>query len=142
MSKTSKHLLIFIALLFLPILACDDDAGTSAGGNCLDVAGKWDITEEIDASACDTDNSSVSVTATVTQNACQVSLDVFGVSFAGPMDGDTMHLKGSYEELGYITKDMTLKVSGSDLSGTATWTYDAYGLYSCQGTSTFTGSKK
>lgn len=83
----------------------------------------------------------------MTQTGCKAALTIPGlkpaVAFKGVINGNKIYLKGTYKEMGTITKELFLTIEGQKLVGTAKWKYtDPTGLlYSCTGTSEVNGRK-
>ncbi len=117
-----------------------------AGESCQDTSGKWIIEEIIDARTCEEGEKKVEINTLITQIACQATLTIPGldpaISFKGVVNGKKIYLKGTYRDMGKITKELFLTIEGQKLVGTAKWKYtDPTGLYSCKGTSEIVGQK-
>lgn len=122
-----------------------------------DVAGVWTITETDVASpaveCAPPGNPLATYPVTVDQPGSGRNLSVLDASnpdtptsFPGTITGDQIAWSGSFAERGGVTTwnsvNVTVAADCNTLSGTSTWTYvqDAPAVFSCTGTTTFTGA--
>lgn len=127
-------------------------APAAAIGN---IAGVWAITEtEITASAPECappGNPLANYPLTVTQTGNDVTVtDASNPStpttYSGTLSGDKLTWSGSFPERGGVTTwntvSTTVAADCNSVSGNATWTYvqDAPAVFSCTGSTTFTGT--
>jgi len=122
-----------------------------------DIAGVWTITETAVTSAapeCQAPGNPEAIyQVTVTQPASGGDLSVLDAAnpdipttFPGTIKGDQVTWTGSFPERGGVTTlnsvNVTVAADCNSATGTSTWTYvqDAPAVFSCTGTTTFTGT--
>jgi hypothetical protein len=164
LGSVSRPLLGLMAILLAAFVAGCGSGGGDDGGAAAppppaapigDVAGVWTITESAITSSSDecqppnNNTSTYPVTIGQTGSALEVTDAVnpdTPTMFPGTIHGDQITWSGSFPELGGVTTwnsvNVTVGATCNDLSGTATWTYtqDAPAVFSCTGTTTFTGT--
>lgn len=152
MKKMIAPLIILASLLLLT--AC---SGGGGGGpnipadNVVDtnvapanVAGTWDILEEIDDSGCGGTGATTQYRVSVTQTGSSLTVVTPVGTFSGAVSGSTLSWTGEYFDSGdngweKITA-MSLAISANNLSGTANWEFrnTENGPLTCTGTTKVT----
>jgi hypothetical protein len=141
MRTQSRWLGILPILILLVVAGCGGNGGNGSNGPSGSVAGAWTISETVGPNTCG-DAGTSSYTITITQNGNSVTVATPAGTFSGSVSGNTVSWTGSYPEDNGITTitSLTATVSGTNLSGSAQWTWTD-GNLSCGGSSTFTGTK-
>jgi chitodextrinase len=115
----------------------------SSSGTALDVAGDWNVTENI-TSNCPGDPNHAQYLVSITQNGDNLTVFAGGQSFSGKLQGNTVSWSGSYPEDGGTTtiSDLKLNLSGggNSLTGTSKWSWSD-GIDSCSGVSQVSGTR-
>jgi hypothetical protein len=117
----------------------------STGGTCINVAGIWNITENLINTNCDEVPQTEHKTYTFTQNGCNISgTDNGGGNYSGTVNGSQISMTGSRPSSGGITTitsaNITVSGDGISLSGTASWIWSD-GSSSCSGITQVSGTR-
>ncbi len=137
---------LFLAFLLL-VFSCGGDNGGDAGGTCsaptVNVTGTWVVTETSTNNNCgDSVDPPYSLEASQSSSSLTVS-DSSGHTFSGQICGNTIKWSGSYPDSGgttYIDSlSATVSSNGASFSGSSSWHWTD-GVYSCSGTTQFTGA--
>jgi chitodextrinase len=109
----------------------------ASSGTALDVAGDWNVTENI-TSNCPGDPNHAQYLVSITQNGDNLTVFAGGQSFSGKLQGNSVSWTGSFPEDGGTTTITDLKLNlsgdGNSLTGTSKWTWSD-GSDSCSGVS-------
>lgn len=151
-----KKLISFIFFALPPtllFLACGGGGGggDSGGGkapqtSCANVAGTWNTTEQVNATACGEGTYTESLTYNVSQDGCNITVAPQGTNliFNGTVNGNQISWSGSYPEEGGTTTitslTLTLSSDGNTFSGSNSWTWSD-GASRCSGTTNVSGSR-
>jgi len=150
--KKSKLMFLFLFIISLPLIftACGGGGGGGGGpvpsSTCVDVAGTWTTTEQVNATACGQGTFIEHLTYTITQSGCTITVVPQGTNlqFSGNVNGNQMGWSGSYPEEGGTTTinslTVTISADGNSFSGSASWTWSD-GRSSCSGTTQSTGTR-
>lgn len=114
------------------------------GMDCAWVAGAWDVTEDVDPSACGEPPYSESVGVSVSQSGCLLSIENDARdTFPGSLDGVVASFTGSYEEDGGTVTILSSEATflAESVSGSYDWRWSD-GFDECEGTTTFTGVRR
>jgi hypothetical protein len=136
-----RNIIRRLALIFLFISLLAGCSNDSSDGNdrtsCYSVEGTWETVEH--AVGCGNDVTE-NKTYTITQDECQLTVDIDGDTFYGSIDDDRITWQGSYsDEDGATTiTSMSLTVSGDTISGSSTWQWTD-DVDECSGSTTITG---
>lgn len=136
-----------IAALALALVGCEPEKEASApvatGGQCADVSGSWEVTTRVDKTECGEGVDTEKLTLELTQRGCSVEMPVsMTQSIKGTVSGKTVTLKGSYDSMGTITKDLKLTVDGDAITGGGKWTWSNKTLgESCGGSEKISGKR-
>ena len=99
------------------------------------------MTANVNMKACGESNKTEKLTLRLNQKGCKVTAHLGGgVSLGGAVRGNRINLRGSYQDMGTIQKNLNLTVSGNTLRGSGTWTYSTSG-FSCKGSEQISGSR-
>ncbi len=151
----SKHLVLMLLFLGIPMLGC------SSGGNspapvstpppppppspvqAADVAGTWFIRTANNAVNCGQGEFIDAQTIVIAQDDTTITLlTSTGDMFSGTVNGNIIEWTGEFEERGGMTTytSSSIVVSGVSASGNASWTWTD-GIDSCNGTMEITASQ-
>lgn len=148
----SKHLVLIVFFLCMPILGCSDGSSSQPAPpspppptpvSPVDVAGTWFSRTVNNAVNCDVGEFIDAQALVITQDDSAITLlTSTGNTFSGTVNGDIVEWTGSFEERGGTTTFTSLSVivSGSSASGNADWTWTD-GTDSCNGTMVITASR-
>ena len=162
----SKHHVLIVFILCLPILGCSDGSSRGAAPPTtpptqtppttpttptppttpvppVDVSGTWLSRTVNNALNCDVDEYIDAQALVITQDDSAITLlTSTGNTFSGTVNGDIVEWTGSFEERGGTTTftSLSVTVSGSSASGNADWTWTD-GTDSCNGTMEITASR-
>jgi hypothetical protein len=131
-----------VTLVVLVVIAL---SGSSVSAKeCVHVAGTWNVTEVSDETNCGGGSAETeSNIYTITQNGCSIEVTDEGRrTYTGTVSGSTITWSGSFPEEGGTTtiQQMTLTVSGDNISGSCFWTWTD-GIESCSGTTQISGTR-
>lgn len=154
----SKHLVLIVFFLCMPILGCSDGSGRQSAPPAqsapppppppsavspVDVAGTWFSRTVNNAVNCDVGEFIDAQALVITQDDSAITLlTSTGNTFSGTVNGDIVEWTGSFQERGGTTTftSLSITVSGSSASGNADWTWTD-GTDSCNGTMAITASR-
>ncbi len=138
---------LILAFLFLMLFGCGGGGGggeaaptpSQPTGNCSWVAGTWHTYETEYAEACGSGVYNLERQYVVSQDGCAISVSVDGQTFSGTVNDNIIQWQGSYPDDGGTTSaSISLTVSGSDLTGSTSWTWSD-GHETCAGTTDVVG---
>lgn len=119
-------------------------AGTDCPGyDCSSLAGRWDVTETVDAVGCGDGSFTWTWRVHVSQEGCSIAVtDEEGNAFSGTVTGNRAAWSGSFPELGgrTVITDLSATISGAALSGSTSWDWSD-GERRCSGSSEFTARR-
>lgn len=138
--------LMGVAMFLFTAISCG--GGGDGGGNnddtCVDVAGKWEMTEVVDATNCGEGTYTEYTTYTVTQNGCNITVvpgSNTDLRFNGTVKGNHISWTGSWpEEGGTTTAKINVTINADSISGSASWSWTD-GTERCSGTTQLTGTR-
>lgn len=108
------------------------------------MTGTWNVVTQVNAIACGEGTYSESEVYSVTQTDGNLTVSVGGASYSGSISGNNFSWSGSFmEDGGTTTSNMsgTVAANGNSLSGSSSWSWTD-GVESCDGSSTFTGTRQ
>ena len=138
-------LLLFVFMLLLS--NCSGGGGGGGGttpGTCMNVAGTWTTTEQVNSTTCVSGIYTENGRYTVAQNGCSLAVqDASGNTFSGAINGSQITWSGSYPDAGGTTSitAMALNVAadGTSFNGSCAWTWSGAGS-TCSGSTGVTGT--
>ncbi len=154
----SKHLVLIVLCLGLPMLGCGGGGKSSAPVSsslppppppppspvqAADVAGAWFSRTANNAVNCGMGEIIDAQTIVITQDDSAITLlTSTGNTFSGTVNGDIIEWTGSFAERGGTTTftSLSVPVSGNSASGNATWTWTD-GTDACNGTMEISASR-
>ncbi len=139
----TRRLLMAVAALAFAACGCSSTDGN--GGEPVDVAGVWNITETYLTDTCEGGGGSDTYQVTITQNGNAVTLMYSdGDTVSGTINGNKIQYSGSYDEEGgtmTVSAEFTVSADGRSMQGTDSWSW-TNGSMNCSGTDSFSGTRE